>query len=293
MYAVTSPFKIARILVVHKHTIYILTIMPKLVASYALYLMSLCVCATTYATSTHSEDMLNHVDTSPPVAQKSLSNPDHVMSLSCQTTPFASDYTNITRVNKSNNTWRKAGSGIFSDGQYIVVTGRVIDNHCTPVSNALIEISLKCGHNPTNYTDKDDQCNDNILTASALTDNLGYYRFYTIMPGSMVNENNQDSYEDGENIKSTGQLGADDIPYIQFVISHEELHQFRTQMFFPEERHSIEKNFMINAVVPNAQERKRLVAQKINDEFSEKPYNMDITNYKFDITLDGTLIYKE
>lgn len=213
---------------------------------------------------------------------------DNVMALDCLPTPALWEERLMPEIYMGNNLWRSVGSAEFADGDYIEVMGRVLDSNCVPVSNALVEIwQLDDNGYDVNYYGQEDKTDEdineerkNLLTnmvnknfigsGSINTDNLGYYRFYTIMPGR-ANEGR--------------------MPHINFNVRHKNFGEFRTQMYFPIDQYDVNKDILITKDVTDSMLRKLLVATKTSSS-KNVGAGIPVQVYRFDIVLIGSDPYK-
>ncbi len=219
---------------------------------------------------------------------------DSVMALSCTSTP-AVWYGAAEKppFYSTNNLRRKVGYAQFASGQCIQIIGRVLDRSCVPIQNALVQMwhADKNGFYRYNSSEKRGYLNDNILytapvdqipasniqtnsdkldkmfvgSGSAITDNLGYYRFYTIMPGII----------------------EDSSPRVHFNIVYSRLMRLETTMFFPGNYRDSE----LRAISDSELLRGALVAIKLKEE--EKFYDKVCPIYRFDITMNIDAKYRE
>ena len=151
---------------------------------------------------------------------------------------------------------RSPGSSVFISGQNIVIFGRVLDERCIPLAAAKVNIWQQHPHQNIS-NDKD----PSYLTGSITTDNLGNFSFYTIMP---LKE---------KNIEQS----------IHFHISHPDVLDFETQMFFSK---NIGDADLLKDL--SEQEKASLTAICANCEDQEV-----IDKYYFQIIVPGVGHYKE
>lgn len=181
----------------------------------------------------------------------------------------------------TNNLLRYVGSAEFAKGTYIELFGRVLDNKCVPVSAALIEIWQldNQGYDSNYYSTitnpglvlNAQKADKNFVgSGSAITNNLGYYRFYTVIPGN--NKKNR-------------------LPHINFLISHKDFIPLQTQLFFAKNDTELKKDMIIRKYTRNKIEREKIVAQKIGSQENIIP-GIKFISYKFDIVLSGENKYK-
>lgn len=217
---------------------------------------------------------------------------DDVIALQCVVTPPIWDLTGKPVIYLSNNLTRKVGSADFALGQYIQITGRILDSNCVPVGQAVVQIwqldrdgndvnayymtynqldkNLQITANNTNNDDKKGDKNF-IGSGSTVTDNLGYYKFYTVYPGV-------------DRVKN--------VPRVKFYIHHKDFYDIETQMFFPE----YEKQNKLDAFIKNelfATDDYRLLIATKGVLSYDNDVNAYVRAYLFDITLYGKNKYRE
>ena len=103
---------------------------------------------------------------------------------------FNVDISKPDRFNNSNNLVKKTGSFYRAFGEIVLLQGQVTDSFGVPVVNATIEIwQANSAGKYHNLLEPDSEYIDRYFNMSgrAVTDNLGYYNFITIIPGSMAN----------------------------------------------------------------------------------------------------------
>ena len=151
---------------------------------------------------------------------------------------------------------KKTGSSIFLSGQNIIISGSVLDDHCVPLTSARVNIWQK---NP----DKKSSLNHGMeyINGSIITDNLGNFEFYTLMP-----EHEKDSK-----------------PFVFFHISHHDILDFETRMFFSSD---LEHEKSLEEL--SSTERKSLVATCLNCKDHDP-----VDQYYFQIIVPGKSHYKE
>ncbi|MDN5247547.1 MAG: protocatechuate 3,4-dioxygenase [Wolbachia endosymbiont of Tyrophagus putrescentiae] len=129
--------------------------------------------------------------------------------LNCIETPEIHDIDEKPKsFNSSNNLRRKPGAPDVALGELIHIVGRIVDVNCLPIQNAAVSIwhANACGY------DNNDNKRDPSFAGSGrfITNNLGYYNFITVMPGT----------------------SGDRAPHINFLVQHPDFPEFTTQMFF-------------------------------------------------------------
>jgi protocatechuate 3,4-dioxygenase beta subunit len=130
-----------------------------------------------------------------------------------------------TSFSKNNNLRRKVGSPFVAKGGKLILTGFVLDLFDKPIENAIVKIWQ------TNFVGYyhhllDDKGNfekydvDFEHTGTSVTDTMGRYSFFTIMPG----------------------FYADFAPHINIVIETEDKNVITTKVFFPNHPRNIIDN---------------------------------------------------
>jgi len=124
------------------------------------------------------------------------------------------------KINSTNNLIRKTGSFFSATGEYVMVRGRVVDEDCVGVQNAIVSLwqADAAGKVRESYEDR-----HNISLGSSFdpyfaysgrikTNNQGEFVFVTIIPGTME--------EGGPAI-------------LNISVAHEEFMPFASQVSFP------------------------------------------------------------
>jgi protocatechuate 3,4-dioxygenase beta subunit len=85
-------------------------------------------------------------------------------------------------INPTNNLRKKPGSAFFAKGQFVKITGRVLDKNCTPIPDVYIDFwqADSFGGFGKNKQDK-----YFIPTGQYRTNNSGEFVFFTVYPGSI------------------------------------------------------------------------------------------------------------
>ncbi|OEY86632.1 dioxygenase [Wolbachia pipientis] len=174
--------------------------------------------------------------------------------LNCIETP--SVYSLDTCPNKlgySNNLRRRPGSSDVASGELIHIVGRVTDINCLPIQNAVVHIwhADACGYNENMEQNAEPHDPNFAESGRFITNNLGYYHFITIMPGT-----------NGERA-----------PHVNFLVQHPDFPEFTTQMFFADLNYT-------DPILTNLPKAHLLIAT-----FSYNKKN--IKTYTFNITLGG------
>ncbi len=165
---------------------------------------------------------------------------------------------------------RNAGTGGEALGQRIIVTGRVLDEHGTPVPNTLLEIWQ--ANAAGRYLHKRDQwpgpLDPHFLgIGRCLTNTDGIYRFLTIRPGAYPWKNHANAWRPA---------------HIHFsVFGPLLLSRLVTQMYFPDD--PLQQLDPILQALPTEQARASLIAVYAHD-VTEPEWAL---GYRWDIIVRG------
>lgn len=155
--------------------------------------------------------------------------------LNCPITPAMYSDTKVPQIYKTNDLRRRSGYATTAKGFFIKITGAVVDRNCVPVCNATVQIwhpdSQGMNKNPAvkgylndsmMYSKQDSRfekiyhtsSSDENFTGSGstVTDNLGRFTFFSVMPGST----------DGKK------------PSVMFRVLHHDFNELTTVMYFPD-----------------------------------------------------------
>lgn len=194
--------------------------------------------------------------------------------LSCKVTPtIGPEQKNMKDIKKSNNLVRKAGSSRRSGGDYIQITGMVLDENCLPVQGAVVEIwqADSLGHYEWEYDSSrhfeiplEGKDNNFLYSGSAQTDNRGQYSLFTILPGSV----------------------GDSAPYINVMVKRGGFKTLYTRMYFSQHPRN-DSDKIINSANDSVRERIIAVGRRLNQD------GHDVGRmYFFPITMRGIGSYK-
>lgn len=116
----------------------------------------------------------------------------------------------------SNNLRHKTGSPFMAKGELLIIEGYLTDLTENPIPDAKINIWQANTFGYYNHLVKDKTDNskydeDFESTGTSITDNTGFFSFYTIFPGYFGNRS----------------------PHIHFLVMHEDFKTLETEMFFP------------------------------------------------------------
>jgi protocatechuate 3,4-dioxygenase beta subunit len=131
------------------------------------------------------------------------------------TTPIKDTFARPAICPPTNNLRRKGGSPFLATGKMLIVEGYVTDLVDTPIEDVKVKLWHANHFGYYNHlVDIDDiekHDIDFLPCGVCVTNNLGYYSFTTIMPGSYGNR----------------------APHLHFLFEHEFFGKLETEMFFP------------------------------------------------------------
>ena len=100
------------------------------------------------------------------------------------------NYPGAENIESSNNLRRKTGMAEIATGAAVYVSGRVLDANCVPLSDAVVELwqADAGGHYAYPINNRSNNYDDAFAgSGKTVTDNLGFFRFITVMPGRFGN----------------------------------------------------------------------------------------------------------
>ncbi len=180
---------------------------------------------------------------------------------------FSADLSKPEVFVNSNDLIKKSGSFYQARGEVISLEGRVTDSFGVPISGAIIEIwQTNSAGKYQNLLEKNSKFLDVYFNMSgkAVTDNLGYYNFLTILPGSYLER----------------------APHININIYHQDFGKIETELYFQDHP---KNEFDYEYLSYNDEERKLLTARvELSDVFDAT----SMKKYFFDIFMNGVHKYK-
>lgn len=99
----------------------------------------------------------------------------------------SSHYPGASRIILSNNLARPTGKAEDAAGQLIYLTGRITDEKCVPIANAIIDLWQTNPEGDYRFATREELLTPYPLFAGsgrAVTNNLGEYHFITLFPGT-------------------------------------------------------------------------------------------------------------
>ncbi len=156
----------------------------------------------------------------------------------CHITPAINNtehYPGRNAIVPSNKLALPAGKSHYADGELVTISGRVFDENCVPVSDAIVEI-WQTGPDgkyvKTTLSGRMSSAAYFTGSGRAITDNLGRFDFVTLFPGQ---ETRKHKHEDV----------AIRAPFIHVRVMHEKFSPLTTEMFFGgDRRNDTDKIFM-------------------------------------------------
>ena len=192
------------------------------------------------------------------------------LKLSCDTTPaIRLSHVPLTPIKKSNNLIRKPGSAVRAEGQYIIISGQVVDRDCLPVSDAVINIwqtdtngkYIEAYRTTGDWDVRDNDYDKNFAySGSTQTNNLGEYNFITILPTPAVDEL---------------------APHINIHVKHPDFADLKTRIYF--NRHPLNKADRDLKELDEEQKKLVIAKGKAIDPMEASKGRI----YNYDITLEG------
>ncbi len=180
---------------------------------------------------------------------------------------FSADLSMPEKFNTTNNLVQKTGSFYAAFGELLNVQGTITDSFGLPISGAIVEIwqTNSAGKYQTLLDQNSDLVDKNFnMSGRTLTDNLGNYYFFTIMPGFYLNR----------------------APHINMNIYHPKFGKLETEMYF--EDHP--KNNIDYQYLSYSEEDRKLITAKVRltDIFNSKSTKIAT----LDIVMKGVHQYK-
>ncbi|MCH2547763.1 MAG: hypothetical protein MK052_09175 [Alphaproteobacteria bacterium] len=174
----------------------------------------------------------------------------------------SSSYPGVSKIILSNNLARPAGKAVNAPGQLLYIEGRITDENCIPVSNAIVDIWQTNPFGKYRWAVRDELLTPEPVFAGngrAVTDNLGRYQFLTLFPGGY-----------GRNA-----------PHVHMRINHPDYKSLDTTMYFRGDRRNADDP-RFQAFKPASQ---ALLLSNIKVREGENPEG-DLKT-RFDIVLKG------
>jgi protocatechuate 3,4-dioxygenase beta subunit len=182
----------------------------------------------------------------------------------CEPTPdiigAGNDYPGKARIVPSNKPALPAGKSIYSDGEIVYLSGRVLDRNCIPISDAIIELWQTNSYGRYVFPNMGSRVNPYPVFAGsgrAITDNLGRYNFVTVFPGP---------YESRA-------------PHIHIKVLHPDFATLNTEIFFRGDKRNGSDTVLRRIALPL---QDRVMANVV-------PRNLEDSGAGLNATLDITL----
>lgn len=231
----------------------------------------------------------------------------------CKSTPTIFIAKQPGQVAMSNNLIRSPGGVSIANGRIVIINGRVLDDHCIPISNATVDIWHNNTFGFTQIMSPIDEIEAQLIADKLFAEE--YVQFdddslsTTLKSGIEDNSVDKDIAPSNEqrdiiydnNFQGSGRTYTDnmgyykfitiypgainrDVPSINFKVTHEDFLEFTTIMFFEENNNIANKHFK------SSKHNDLLLAQK---EFIMNGNVMDKHNrYMFDIVLASKNPYR-
>jgi len=180
---------------------------------------------------------------------------------------FSADLSMPEKFNTTNNLVQKTGSFYAAFGELLNVQGVITDSFGIPIDGAIVEIwqTNSAGKYQTLLDQNSDLVDRNFnMSGRTVTDNLGNYYFFTIMPGFYLNRS----------------------PHININVYHPKFGKLETEMYF--EDHP--KNNTDYQYLSYSEEDRKLITAKVRltDIFNSKSTKIAT----LDIVMQGVHQYK-
>jgi protocatechuate 3,4-dioxygenase beta subunit len=180
---------------------------------------------------------------------------------------FSADLSMPEKFNTTNNLVQKTGSFYAAFGELLNVQGTITDSFGLPIDGAIVEIwqTNSAGKYQTLLDESSDLVDRNFnMSGRTITDNLGNYYFFTIMPGFYLNR----------------------APHINMNVYHPKFGKLETEMYF--ENHP-KNNSDYQYLSYSEEDRKLLTAKvRLTDIFNNKSTKIAT----LDIVMKGVHQYK-
>jgi protocatechuate 3,4-dioxygenase beta subunit len=180
---------------------------------------------------------------------------------------FSADLSMPEKFNTTNNLVQKTGSFYAAFGELLNLQGTITDSFGLPIDGAIVEIwqTNSAGKYQTLLDKNSDLVDRNFsMSGRTITDNLGNYYFFTIMPGFYLNR----------------------APHINMNVYHPKFGKVETEMYF--EDHP-KNNTDYQYYSYSEEDRKLLTAKvRLTDIFNSKSTKVAT----FNIVMEGVHQYK-
>ncbi len=180
---------------------------------------------------------------------------------------FSADLSMPEKFNTTNNLVQKTGSFYAAFGELINVQGIITDSFGLPIDGVVVEIwqTNSAGKYQTLLGKNSNLVDRNFnMSGRTITDNLGNYYFFTIMPGFYLNR----------------------APHINFNVYHPQFGKLETEMYFEDHpKNNIDYQYLSY----DEEDRKSLTAKvRLTDIFNSKSTKI----VTFNIVMKGVHQYK-
>lgn len=163
-------------------------------------------------------------------------------------------YPIVDQLDKDGDLIYLQGSSVQALGEVVIVEGIVTDQNCVPVKRALVEIWQACHSGRYNHASDPNtaELDPNFqYWGKSITDEKGFYRFRTIIPGAYPADTDWDRP-----------------PHIHFKISALRYQELITQMYFAGEELN-KKDLILQSL--SVEDQKKVVVEFKNKEGQQHP----------------------
>lgn len=173
----------------------------------------------------------------------------------------------VNKIILSNNLARPAGKVENAPGQLLYISGRVTDEKCVPIANAIVDVWQANPFGDYRWAARDELLTPEPVfagTGRAVTDNMGHYQFITLFPGSYGRK----------------------APHISMRITHPDFDALNTAMYFRGDRRN-ETDPHFRTLKPQSREL------LLGDVSMRQPTNHNAgLQSTFNIVLKGATLYR-
>lgn len=177
----------------------------------------------------------------------------------CNATPKlnVANYPGVKSVPSTNNLLRPTGKPMDSEGQRLILMGRVLDKKCMPIPGVVVEIWQTDPFGKWSIADAGERATPNAVFAGAgrsYTNSEGEFTFITAFPAPM----------------------KDRAPFINLRVAPEQGASFTTSLFFAEDARNT-KDPVLKKMKPEESARVMLKMQPLSNDPRDGNYgNIDI-----------------
>ncbi len=196
----------------------------------------------------------------------------------CKVTPQIAPSFVVEKIEKTNNLTKKPGAVAKARGEYLIISGKVIDEQCVPIPNTVITLwqNDSSGYNINDYrinnkwqVKNPDYDKNFAYSGTVQTDNFGNFSFITIVPKPDVNNQNSSSHF---NIK----------------VESGKFAKLRTRIYLADNKNNSTDSALIDL-------QKEINGAELVRRVEAKPTssNLDIKKYEINLVMQGIAHYRQ